>query len=117
MEYDDECDDRDYCIPEPEGSAGKGDYTWCTPSMDTIYRENCFMKTTEEALEDQSHHIPLGGLQAASDFRNVLPKTHQRLDGLELELDNECLEKRVFHRLISGTGAALLFSTHLCWDS
>lgn len=129
MEYDDECDDRDYCIPEDEGSAGKGDYVSLVDNperftgysgpgahqvWDAIYRENCFMKTTEEALEDQSHHIPLGGLQAASDFRNVLQKESQRLDGLELELDNECLEKRVFHRLISGMHASI--STHLCWD-
>ncbi|KAK5673834.1 endoplasmic oxidoreductin-1, partial [Elasticomyces elasticus] len=26
VEYDDECDERDYCVPEDEGASGKGDY-------------------------------------------------------------------------------------------
>lgn len=54
-----------------------------------------------------------GGLPEMQDFRNVLQKEAQRADGL-LPLDNECLEKRVFHRLISGMHASI--STHLCWD-
>ncbi|KAJ5291010.1 Endoplasmic reticulum oxidoreductin-1 [Penicillium angulare] len=127
LEYDDECDDRDYCVPEDEGSAGKGDYVSLVDNperftgysgesahqvWDSIYRENCFMKTMEEELQEQSLDMPLGGLQAVSDFRNVLQKESQRLDGLPL--DNECLEKRVFHRLISGMHASI--STHLCWD-
>ena len=127
VEYDDECDDRDYCIPEDEGSAGKGDYVSLVDNperftgysgagahqaWDSIYRENCFVKSTAEELQEQSRNVPLGGLQAASDFRNVLHMESQRLDGLPL--DNECLEKRVFHRLISGMHASI--STHLCWD-
>ncbi|KAJ5664610.1 Endoplasmic reticulum oxidoreductin-1 [Penicillium macrosclerotiorum] len=127
VEYDDECDDRDYCVPEDEGSTGKGDYVSLVDNperftgyagagahqvWDAVYRENCFMKPVAEELEEQSLNLPMGGLQAASDFRNVLQKESQRLDGLPL--DNECLEKRVFHRLISGMHASI--STHLCWD-
>jgi hypothetical protein len=127
VEYDDECDDRDYCVPEDQGSAGKGDYVSLVDNperftgyagegahqvWDAIYRENCFMKPVAEELEEQSLIVPLGGLQAVSDFRSVLQKESQRLDGLPL--DNECLEKRVFHRLISGMHASI--STHLCWD-
>lgn len=127
VEYDDECDDRDYCVPEDEGSAGKGDYVSLVDNperftgyagagahqvWDAIYHENCFMKPMAEELEEQSLNVPMGGLQAVSDFRNVLQKESQRLDGLPL--DNECLEKRVFHRLISGMHASI--STHLCWD-
>ncbi|KAJ5085330.1 Endoplasmic reticulum oxidoreductin-1 [Penicillium argentinense] len=127
VEYDDECDDRDYCVPEDEGSAGKGDYVSLVDNPErftgysgegahqvwgAIYRENCFVKHDAEELEDQSLNVPMGGLQAFSDFRNVLQKESQRLDGLPL--DNECLEKRVFHRLISGMHASI--STHLCWD-
>ncbi|KAF3391738.1 hypothetical protein F1880_007848 [Penicillium rolfsii] len=127
VEYDDECDDRDYCVPEDEGSTGKGDYVSLVDNPErftgyagegahqvwnAIYRENCFMKPVAEELEEQSLNMPLGGLQAVSDFRNVLQKESQRLDGLPL--DNECLEKRVFHRLISGMHASI--STHLCWD-
>ncbi|KAJ5475287.1 Endoplasmic reticulum oxidoreductin-1 [Penicillium diatomitis] len=126
VEYDDECDDRDYCVPEDEGSAGKGDYVSLVDNperftgysgpgahqvWDAIYRENCFVKA---AAEGQVLSSPLGGLgavQAASDFRNVLQKEAQRPDA---SLDNECLEKRVFHRLISGMHASI--STHLCWD-
>ncbi|KAI2786059.1 Endoplasmic reticulum oxidoreductin-1 [Penicillium oxalicum] len=129
VEYDDECDDRDYCVPEDEGSAGKGDYVSLVDNperftgysgpgahqvWDAIYRENCFVKAGDE---DHSLASPLGGLgglgavQAASDFRNVLQKEAQRPDA---SLDNECLEKRVFHRLISGMHASI--STHLCWD-
>ncbi|KAJ5404262.1 Endoplasmic reticulum oxidoreductin-1 [Penicillium cosmopolitanum] len=130
VEYDDECDERDFCVPEDEGSAGKGDYVSLVDNperftgysgegahqvWDAIYRENCFMKhDAEELAGQQSLNAPLGGggLQAFSDFRNVLQKESARLDGLPL--DNECLEKRVFHRLISGMHASI--STHLCWD-
>lgn len=126
VEYDDECDERDYCVPEDEGSAGKGDYVSLVDNperftgysgvgahmvWDAIYRENCFMKPISEELEEQSLHMPTGGLQAFSDFREVIQK-EARLEGLPL--DNECLEKRVFHRLISGMHASI--STHLCWD-
>ncbi|KAJ6009949.1 hypothetical protein N7499_004649 [Penicillium canescens] len=126
VEYDDECDDRDYCVPEDEGSAGKGDYVSLVDNPErftgysgegahqvwnAIYNENCFLKPIEE-LEERTLNVPMGGLQAASDFRNVLQKESQRLEGLPL--DNECLEKRVFHRLISGMHASI--STHLCWD-
>ncbi|KAJ5347906.1 Endoplasmic reticulum oxidoreductin 1 [Penicillium brevicompactum] len=127
VEYDDECDDRDYCVPEDEGSTGKGDYVSLVDNPErftgymgegahqvwnAIYSENCFMKPMADELEDQTLNVPLGGLQAASDFRDVLHKKTQRPEGLPL--DNECLEKRVFHRLISGMHASI--STHLCWD-
>ncbi|KAJ5899910.1 Endoplasmic reticulum oxidoreductin-1 [Penicillium taxi] len=127
VEYDDECDDRDYCVPEDEGSAGKGDYVSLVDNperftgysgegsrqiWDAIYRENCFLKPVEKELEENSLNAPMGGLQAVSDFRNMLQKESHRLEGLPL--DNECLEKRVYHRLISGMHASI--STHLCWD-
>jgi hypothetical protein len=41
-----------------------------------------------------------------------MQKEMKRSEGLPF--DNECLEKRVFHRLISGMHASI--STHLCWD-
>ncbi|KAJ6172140.1 Endoplasmic reticulum oxidoreductin-1 [Penicillium chermesinum] len=131
IEYDDECDDMDYCVPEDEGSTGKGDYVSLVDNPErftgyagegahqiwnAIYKENCFLKPIEEEFQEQSLHVPLGGLEAVSDFRNVLQKESRkeslRPDGLPF--DNECLEKRVFHRLISGMHASI--STHLCWD-
>ncbi|KAL4957863.1 endoplasmic reticulum Oxidoreductin 1-domain-containing protein [Aspergillus filifer] len=128
VEYDDECDERDYCVPEDEGASGKGDYVSLVDNperftgyagaganqvWDAIYRENCFVKPTPEL--EQSSFLPmggLGGLQAVQDFRNVLEKELKRPE--LLPLDNECVEKRVFHRLISGMHASI--STHLCWD-
>lgn len=131
IEYDDECDDLDYCVPEDEGSTGKGDYVSLVDNPErftgyagegahqvwnAIYQENCFLKPIETEFEEQSLNMPLGGLEAVSDFRNMLQKESQkeslRPDGLPF--DNECLEKRVFHRLISGMHASI--STHLCWD-
>ncbi|KAL4894948.1 endoplasmic reticulum Oxidoreductin 1-domain-containing protein [Aspergillus ambiguus] len=126
FEYDDECDQRDYCVPEDEGASGKGDYVSLVDNperftgyagvgarqvWDAIYRENCFLKPVPQHLELSP--IPqAGGLQAVNDFRNVLQKESKRTEGLPF--DNECLEKRVFHRVISGMHASI--STHLCWD-
>ncbi|KAL2219006.1 endoplasmic reticulum Oxidoreductin 1-domain-containing protein [Thermoascus aurantiacus ATCC 26904] len=124
VEYDDECDERDYCIPEDEGAAGKGDYVslvdnperftgYAGPGArqvwDAIYRENCFLKPESQTPWNPS----LGGLQAANDFRNVLQKGMMKPSD-RLPFDDECLEKRVFHRIISGMHASI--STHLCWD-
>ncbi|KAE8309024.1 ERO1-domain-containing protein [Aspergillus transmontanensis] len=126
VEYDDECDQRDYCVPEDEGASAKGDYVSLLDNPErftgyagmgahqvwnAIYRENCFLKSTPEQLE-LSANPQFGELQAANDLRNVLQKELKRTEGLPL--DNECLEKRVFHRVISGMHASI--STHLCWD-
>ncbi|KAE8140977.1 endoplasmic reticulum Oxidoreductin 1-domain-containing protein [Aspergillus pseudotamarii] len=126
VEYDDECDQRDYCVPEDEGASAKGDYVSLLDNPErftgyagmgahqvwnAIYRENCFLKSTPEQLE-LSPNPQFGELQAANDLRNVLQKELKRTEGLPL--DNECLEKRVFHRVISGMHASI--STHLCWD-
>ncbi|PWY89295.1 endoplasmic oxidoreductin [Aspergillus heteromorphus CBS 117.55] len=123
FEYDDECDERDYCVPEDEGASSKGDYVSLVDNperftgyagmgsrqvWDSIYRENCFLKPSPGL----SPAPPLGGIQAVHDFRNVLQQELKRPD--LLDLDNECLEKRVFHRVISGMHASI--STHLCWD-
>lgn len=126
VEYDDECDERDYCISEDEATPGKGDYVSLVDNperftgyagvgahliWDAIYRENCFLKPLDGQL-GLSPMPALGGFQAANDFRQVLQQEMMRSDGLPL--DNECLEKRVFHRLISGMHASI--STHICWD-
>ncbi|RAL13552.1 ER oxidoreductin [Aspergillus homomorphus CBS 101889] len=125
VEYDDECDERDYCVPEDEGASSKGDYVSLVDNperftgyagmgahqvWDAIYRENCFLKPASQL--ELSPNPQLGDLQAMNDFRSVLQQELKRPD--RLPLDNECLEKRVFHRLISGMHASI--STHLCWD-
>ena len=131
LEDDDECDERDYCIPEDEGAAAKGDYVslvnnperftgYSGPGAvqvwDSIYKENCFTSRPSP----QSLEIPkgFGGLRAVSNIRSVFQeygRTH--LDSApenEFPLDDQCLEQRAFHRIISGMHTSV--SAHLCWD-
>ena len=127
VEYDDECDDRDYCVPEDEGAAGKGDYVslvnnterftgYSGPGArqvwDAIYKENCFSKA---AVPYKSFN---GAKNAAKDLRHVFQEYgRQHVDGDDNDrypLDDDCLEQRAFYRIISGMHASI--STHLCWD-
>lgn len=140
VEYDDECDERDYCIPDDEGVSAKGDYVSLVHNperftgytgdsarmvWDAIYRENCFQKSSfphSAALGAQS----LLGNPAQMDFRAVLKdaerqqivQQHYQVPANSLtqtDMDTEeCLEKRVFYRVMSGMHASI--STHLCWD-
>ncbi|KAL8766944.1 MAG: hypothetical protein Q9209_006425 [Squamulea sp. 1 TL-2023] len=125
VEYDDECDERDYCIPEDESATAKGDYVSLVdnperytgyagqPVWDAIYRENCFFKTpASSSISSPPLSNPFNSnLEAAAALRNVIqagtPKS-------EFILDDSCLEKRVFHRIISGMHASI--STHICAD-
>ncbi|KAI1656801.1 endoplasmic oxidoreductin [Daldinia decipiens] len=141
VEYDDECDERDYCIPEDESATGKGDYVSLVHNperftgyagegakmvWDAIYRENCFQRSSFPHSASLGTS-PVAEGPAAQDFRNVLqdaerqqilqlhqqnPSTTFTQTGLENE--GECLEKRVFYRVVSGMHASI--STHLCWD-
>ena len=144
VEYDDECDERDYCVPEDESAGAKGDYVSLVDNRerftgysgegtkqiwDAIYRENCFSKASfphSAALGMAS--LPLKS-PAARELKNVLQE-HGRLEALKehqkhtpntpfvtetgLELEDECLEKRVFYRVISGMHTSI--STHLCYE-
>lgn len=126
VEYDDDCDERDYCVPEDESATAKGDYVSLVDNperftgysgpgahhvWEAIYRENCFSTATEQA--SSSSPPGLSGLQ--SMVRDQ--ERRQALAGasdLSLLGDDECLEKRVFYRVISGMHASI--STHLCHD-
>lgn len=147
VEYDDECDERDYCVPDDESALAKGDYVSLVDNperftgyagvgaqqvWEAIYRENCFSKPSKEPQSTgQSALLGAFGNQqqmlAANQLRNVMKEQGvqqkvksaiakgtavARLD--PVELDDTCLEKRVFHRVISGMHASI--STHLCWD-
>jgi ERO1-like protein beta len=127
VEYDDECDERDYCVPEDESASAKGDYVSLVDNPErftgyggegaqdvwnAIYKENCFGRTVQEeapASNFSTWNSFVG--QAASDLRSVIKSSDQ---GADLDLEDECLEKRVFYRVISGMHASI--STHLCWD-
>ena len=144
VEYDDECDERDYCVADDEVSLSKGDYVSLLRNperytgyagdgarqvWESIYRENCFQKSSFP------HHADLGVSQwkpsgpAAVGFKQILDAAgrqqqlaQQRLQNPNtpfvastgFEVDDECLEKRVFYRVMSGMHASI--STHLCWD-
>ena len=153
VEYDDECDERDYCIPEDESATAKGDYVSLVDNperftgyagvgaqqvWEAIYRENCFSKPPKMAASNGRSKPLAGGssfggfgnqqqMDAAMQLRNVIKEqgmqqkvqsaiAHgmpvERLD--PVEFDDTCLEKRVFHRVISGMHASI--STHLCYD-
>lgn len=121
VEYDDECDDRDYCVPEDESASAKGDYVSLVDNperftgyagrdvWDAIYRENCFSKESQVPLPWKADSFD--PFQAANDLRSVIQKN---APSDELAVDDECLEKRVFHRIISGMHASI--STHICYD-
>lgn len=153
VEYDDECDDRDYCIPDDESATAKGDYVSLVDNperftgyagvgaqqvWEAIYRENCFSKPPKMAKGNEQSAPPGGSspfgafgsqqqMLAANQLRNVMKEqavqqkvqsaiAHgtavARLD--PVEFDDTCLEKRVFHRVVSGMHASI--SAHLCWD-
>jgi ERO1-like protein beta len=124
VEYDDECDERDYCVPEDESAGSKGDYVSLVDNperftgyagagarqvWDSIYRENCFSKASfpKSASVGSS---PFGGMKgpAANELHDIFK------GNAEEDLEDECLEKRVFYKVISGMHTSI--STHLCWD-
>ncbi|KAI5366604.1 Putative endoplasmic reticulum oxidoreductin 1, ERO1-like superfamily [Septoria linicola] len=142
VEYDDECDERDYCVPEDESAAGKGDYVSLVDNperftgysgegahqvWETIYRENCFSKPSLGLSESSSSSssVASGGFsmdqaQAALQLKRVIKNHDRQLAASSgraqdaLDFEDECLEKRVFYRVISGMHASI--STHLCYD-
>lgn len=138
VEYDDECDERDYCVPEDESATAKGDYVSLVDNperftgyagesakqvWDAIYRENCFSKTSfpKSASLGAPHLGPHG--PAVNELKSVMEeqRKHRALEESQnmwevtqtgLEPEDECLEKRVFYRIISGMHTSI--STHIC---
>lgn len=129
VEYDDECDDRDYCVPDDESAGSKGDYVSLVDNperftgyngegtkmvWDSIYKENCFSRSSFPATaRDANSPFPDA---AAQGLKSVLFKPSAAVNELDvpLEDEDECLEKRVFYRVISGMHASI--STHLCYE-
>lgn len=135
VEYDDECDERDYCVPDDERAGSKGDYVSLLRNperftgyggagaqqvWDAIYRENCFQKSSFPHAASLGMSPPSG--PAALDFKQVLNAAARQQHlvhpddstGGGIDADDQCLEKRVFYRVVSGMHASI--SAHLCWD-
>lgn len=130
VEYDDECDERDYCVPEDEGATAKGDYVslvnnterftgYAGPGArqvwDAIYSENCFSRPLRPS---PGKAPPLSASQAVQGIRTVM-QGHKvasltTSDDDLYPLDDDCLEQRAFYRIISGMHASI--SSHICWD-
>lgn len=143
VEYDDECDDRDYCVPEDESATSKGDYVSLLANperftgyagdgakqvWDAVYRENCFQKSSfphsaalgidltprGPAVMDFKAVIDAAGRQQVLEAKREHNPYTPFVANTGLEAEDECLEKRVFYRVMSGMHASI--STHLCWD-
>src|SRR5690606_21447800 len=114
-----------YCLPEDQGA--KAEYvslkdnperftgyagTSANQVWEAIYRENCFARP--EVPSDQSRmpfspfqKVPGFQAEAAGQLRNVL---HQQVKNEvhaggklgDLNVEEECLEKRVFYKILSG---------------
>ncbi|KAK5087095.1 endoplasmic oxidoreductin-1 [Lithohypha guttulata] len=125
FEADDECDERDYCVPEDEGAATKGDYVslvnnterftgYAGPGArqvwDAIYKENCFSKSATASIPAQT------GRHASKELKNIFQEYgRQHVESKDdYSLNDQCIEQRAFYRIISGMHASI--STHLCWD-
>ncbi|KPM39429.1 Endoplasmic reticulum oxidoreductin-1 [Neonectria ditissima] len=143
FEYDDECDDRDYCVADDESAGSKGDYVSLTRNperftgyagdgarqvWDAVYRENCFQKSSfphsanlgvsqwkpGPAAQDFKHVLDAAGRQAQLEQKRIEQPNTPFVAKTGFEVDDECLEKRVFYRVVSGLHASI--SSHLCWN-
>ncbi|KPI43349.1 Endoplasmic reticulum oxidoreductin-1 [Cyphellophora attinorum] len=134
LEDDDECDTRDYCVPEDEGAAAKGDYVSLVHNPErftgyagesaqmvwnAIYKENCFTSQAPAAARTASNKdlAAKSLLTVFQDYsRNQLDSsTEESLDLFDPAiLDDQCVEQRAFYRIISGMHTSI--STHLCYD-
>ncbi|KAK3942757.1 endoplasmic oxidoreductin-1 [Diplogelasinospora grovesii] len=143
VEYDDECDERDYCVPEDESATSKGDYVSLLRNperftgyagdgakqvWDAIYRENCFQRSSfphsaslgESKTPEGPAAMDFKAVMEAAGRQRVLEEQRQTspltpfVAKTGLEYEDECLEKRVFYKVMSGMHASI--SAHLCWD-
>jgi hypothetical protein len=138
VEYDDECDERDYCVPEDESAGSKGDYMSLVDNPErytgyagegtaqvwnAIYSENCFSKSSFPKSASLGT-TPFSRGPAANELKAVLAH-HGRQQALQepkkgnlastsLEPEDQCLEKRVFYRVVSGMHTSI--TTHLCFE-
>lgn len=143
VEYDDDHEELDYCEPEDESATSKGDYVSLLQNPErftgyagqgaqqvwnAIYRENCFQRSSFPSAAALGQSTPAKG-PAALDFKQVIEAAGRQqlleqsreqspntpfVANTGLEAEDECVEKRVFYRVVSGMHTSI--STHLCYD-
>lgn len=146
VEYDDECDDRDYCIPDDQSATVKGDYVSLVENperftgyagvgaqqvWEAIYRENCFSKPSKNSQSVSQPPFGTFGNQqqmlAANQLRNVMKE-----QGLQQNIKSAIAQGTATARLDPVefddtclekrvfqrviSGMHASISTHLCWD-
>ncbi|KAF3928303.1 hypothetical protein AA313_de0209206 [Arthrobotrys entomopaga] len=121
-------DKRDYCVPEDESNGKNSVYVSLVDNPErftgyagvsahnvwkAIYQENCFDPQPTSSS-------PLAAFGAAQNFnalKNVMDRRKHEVVQQNLippPPEEQCLEKRVFYRVLSGMHASI--SMHLCWD-
>lgn len=126
-----EDDERDYCVPEDEGAGVRGDYVSLINNperftgyvgegtrqiWDAIYRENCFSPVPYSFSEILNPQQRMAANELGSLFKNQGLYKNQKQTLFRTSnsfiYENECLEKRVFYRIISGMHSSI--SAHIC---
>ncbi|KAK6342775.1 endoplasmic oxidoreductin-1 [Orbilia javanica] len=133
-----EGDKRDYCVPEDEGNGHNAVYVSLLDNPErftgyagqsannvwkAVYQENCF--NTQAQSQKQSSNQPFGAFgkgipadpNAAANLKNVMDRRKHEVVQKNLispPPEEQCLEKRVFYRVLSGMHASI--SMHLCHD-
>lgn len=72
---------------------------------EAIYKENCFGMTEWDVIPSTSPNHGLG----------ALPNSLKEAVGEDTEDPKECLERKVYYRVVSGLHASI--STHICHDT
>lgn len=132
-------DGRDYCYPEDESEDSAG--VWIDLSGNAerftgyegpharlmwakVYEENCFGyhgENEEDDINNDLHKKQANGAsgdssifdKASNDLAAVMMHPSDSTKGIELPTE-ECVEQRLFYRLLSGMQASI--STHLTYD-
>ncbi|POS83778.1 hypothetical protein EPUL_003751, partial [Erysiphe pulchra] len=126
-----EDDERDYCVPEDEGAGVRGDYVSLVDNperftgyagegtrqiWDAIYRENCFSTIPYSVPEYLNQQQRMAANKLGSIFKNQGLYKNQKQTLFRTShsfgYENECLEKRVFYRIVSGMHSSI--SAHIC---
>ncbi|ODQ67531.1 endoplasmic oxidoreductin [Nadsonia fulvescens var. elongata DSM 6958] len=122
--------DKDFCVPEDETFGSPGVYVCLTDNPErftgyigasankvwrAIYQENCFSSKENETSDSTSDNINRAGVELGNFILGQnKKKSHDIGDDKAMNFEGQCLEKRIFYRLVSGMHASV--STHLSYE-